>query len=265
MDPMTSQDKPAGLRAELRDAMREVRDAKEEARAALAEVRGAAAAVGEQLGGLGGLLGDVVRRVSDVDTIKALADPTRLAILRALMDDRGRGPLVMSAKELAEELGEPQTKLYRHLKVLEAAGLIEVAETRLVSGIVETRYRAAQTDIRVDTDAAGAEADEEVVAMIDAGLENYRSRLVGNGRRGGFPLHGSDPDAPRIGGAFMSGFRLPADKAAELDRRLHALLKELEAEPNDPDGIAVEMLICWFGRVEDDVPGRSGEAGGPEK
>jgi DNA-binding transcriptional ArsR family regulator len=220
--------------------------------------------VGEQLGGLGGLLGDVVRRVSDVDTIKALADPTRLSILRALMDDHGRRPRVMSAKELAEELGEPQTKLYRHLKVLESAGLIEVAETRLVSGIVETRYRAAQRDIRVDTDAAGAEADDEVIAMIGAGLENYRERLVANGRRGGFPLHGSDPDAPRVGGAFMSGFRLPAAKAAELDRRLHALLMELEAEPNDPDGIAVEMLLCWFGRVEDPRPGSPDSPDGPD-
>jgi DNA-binding transcriptional ArsR family regulator len=38
----------------------------------------------------------------------------------------------MSVKELAQHLGEPQTKLYRHVKQLEAAGLIEVAATRMV-------------------------------------------------------------------------------------------------------------------------------------
>src|SRR6476620_2466816 len=126
MVPMSRSEKPSDLRAELRGAMREVRDARNETQAALAGVRDAVGSVSESLGGLGGLLGDVVRRVSDVDTIKAMADPTRLAILRTLMDGRGGPARVMSAKELAEELGEPQTKLYRHLKVLETAGLIEV-------------------------------------------------------------------------------------------------------------------------------------------
>ena len=92
------------------------------------------------------LLQEVVRTVTDVDTIKALADPTRLAILRALSRDR----VPKSAKELAEDLDQPQTKLYRHLKVLQEAGLIEAAETRVVSGIVETKYRAAQSSVTID-------------------------------------------------------------------------------------------------------------------
>ena len=248
MDRMTSSEKPSDLRAELRGAMREVRGARDEAQAALAGVRDAVGAVSESLGGLGGLLGDVVRRVSDVDTIKAMADPTRLAILRALMDDRRGAARVMSAKELAEVLGEPQTKLYRHLKVLEAAGLIEVAETRLVSGIVETRYRAAQRDIRVDRGAAGGAADDDVVAIIVAGINEYRDRLVANGRRGGFPL--DDPDESRLGGTFLCGFRLPAARAQEYQQRFDQLVKDLEAEPNDPDGVGVEMLVSWFGVEE---------------
>lgn len=44
-------------------------------------------------------------------------------------------------KKLAKHLGEPQAKLYQHVKQLEAAGLIEVAATRMVSGILEQRYR----------------------------------------------------------------------------------------------------------------------------
>jgi DNA-binding transcriptional ArsR family regulator len=201
----------------------------------------------------------VVRQVSDVDTIKAMADPTRLAILRALMDDRRGRPRVMSAKELAEELGEPQTKLYRHLKVLEAAGLIEIAETRLVSGIVETRYRASQRDIRIDTEGTGGAADEEVLAMIVAGFDDYRDRLVANGRRGGYPLRGADPDASRVGGALVSTFRMGPDKAAEYQRRLEELVADLTAEPDDPDGTAVEILLSWFGRAEGGGP--TGPAG----
>ena len=86
-----------------------------------------------------------VREIDSVEGLRALADPVRLAILSAL-DTRARdGELpVMSVKELAQHLGEPQTKLYRHVKQLEAAGLIEVAATRMVSGILEQRYRARQ-------------------------------------------------------------------------------------------------------------------------
>lgn len=262
MDAMSSSEKPkpAGLRAELRDAMREVREAREETTAALAGVRDVVGAVSEGLGGLGGLIGDVVRRVSDVDTIKAMADPTRLAILRALMDERrNRPPRVMSAKELAEELGEPQTKLYRHLKVLEAAGLIEVAETRLVSGIVETRYRASQRDIRIDTEGSGGVADDEVLAMLVAGFDDYRDRIVANGRRGGYPLHGAAEENPRVGGAFVSTFRVAPAKAAEYQRRLDELVADLSDEADDPDGMAVEFLLSWFGRVEGGPP-RGGEA-----
>ena len=87
-----------------------------------------------------------VRTVDNVDVLKALADPTRMAILAALMKTRHDLP-VMSVKELAAELGEPQTKLYRHVRQLEAAGLIEVASTRMVSGILEQRYQACQRDL----------------------------------------------------------------------------------------------------------------------
>ncbi|HEY2270221.1 MAG TPA: helix-turn-helix domain-containing protein, partial [Streptosporangiaceae bacterium] len=87
-----------------------------------------------------------VRTVDDVDVLKAMADPTRMAILAALMRTRRDLP-VRSVKELAAELGEPQTKLYRHVRQLEAAGLIRVASTRMVSGILEQRYQASQRDL----------------------------------------------------------------------------------------------------------------------
>src|SRR6202034_2697194 len=86
-----------------------------------------------------------VRTVDDVAALKAMADPTRFAILAALM--RTSDLPVMSVKELAAELGEPQTKLYRHVRQLEAAGLIKVASTRMVSGILEQRYQACQRDL----------------------------------------------------------------------------------------------------------------------
>src|SRR5262245_14581132 len=90
-----------------------------------------------------------VRAISSVEELRALSDPIRLAILeRLMMSAPGRPGLpIMSVKELAEALGEPQTKLYRHVRQLEAVGLIKVAASRIVSGILEQRYQAAQRDM----------------------------------------------------------------------------------------------------------------------
>lgn len=241
----------ADLRADLRGALDEVRTA-------VRDVRD----VTSGLTGLGALIGDVVRQVTDVDTIKALADPTRLAILRALMDDQGRGARVMSAKELAEELGEPQTKLYRHLKVLADAGLIEVAETRLVSGIVETRYRAAQTEIHFDADAMDLRgADEDVLEVVRVGMDEYRDRFIANARRSGFPFDREGiPEDRRFGGVLTVGTRIEPAKARELHQRLNALLKEIEEAPRDPDGMPVEMLLAWYS-----PKARDEEAAGPRE
>src|SRR5271156_6018568 len=77
--------------------------------------------------------------INDVDSLRAMAEPTRLAILSALL--RPPWPRVMSVKELAAELDMTPTRLYRHVRQLEEAALIKVAETRMVSGILEQRYR----------------------------------------------------------------------------------------------------------------------------
>ena len=108
-------------------------------------------------------------------TLKALADPLRLAILTALM---GAGPRIMSVKELAAELGEPQTKLYRHVKQLESAGLIRVAASRLVSGILEQRYQACQTDLRLGPGLMRDEAAaDDSAALVTVLLDQYRERF----------------------------------------------------------------------------------------
>ena len=113
-----------------------------------------------------------VRTVDNVDVLKAMADPTRMAILAALMKTRHDLP-VMSVKELAAELGEPQTKLYRHVRQLEAAGLIRVASSRMVSGILEQRYQASQRDLRLGRGFLREHA-EDAAGVMQAVLDRFR-------------------------------------------------------------------------------------------
>ncbi|MBV9484501.1 MAG: helix-turn-helix transcriptional regulator, partial [Frankiaceae bacterium] len=86
-----------------------------------------------------------VRTVDSAEAIKAIADPLRVRMLQLLMMASHR---TWTVKEIAAELSQPVTKLYHHIKLLEAADLISDVETRVVSGIVEHRYRANQRSLR---------------------------------------------------------------------------------------------------------------------
>lgn len=70
------------------------------------------------------------------EQLKLLADPRRLKILRLLMG----APATLT--QLGEALGEHPAWVRHHLKQLERAGLVELAERRVQAGVVEKFYRA---------------------------------------------------------------------------------------------------------------------------
>jgi len=198
-----------------------------------------------------------VRAISDVETLRALADPIRLRILSTLMRPNGGALPVMSVKELAADLDEPQTKLYRHVKQLEAVGLIKAVTSRVVSGIVEHRYQACQNDLMLgatltDTQKVSTEAEAAVAAV----LELYRSQYFAAYRAGLIAADG--PEAPereshRTTMLSMFVTKVPAAKAAEIRERLRQVLAELsqaEAEAgaaaSDADTVTVNVLLGYF-------------------
>jgi DNA-binding transcriptional ArsR family regulator len=80
--------------------------------------------------------------ISDLETLKVLADPLRLSILEYLMRPS-------TVKRIAEKINKPATKLYYHFNLLEKHGLIVLVDTRIVSGIIEKHYQAAARVYRV--------------------------------------------------------------------------------------------------------------------
>jgi DNA-binding transcriptional ArsR family regulator len=189
-----------------------------------------------------------VRIVEDVETLKALSDPLRLSILQAMTGaPDGRS---WTAKELARELGEPQTKLYRHLKHLEEVGLILVAETRLVSGIVEQRYAAAQRRIQLSrgflaATAAGANDERDAaVELVNSALTSFERELGEALRAGRIRL--DDADEGRRPLVMVADFRLPADRANLYRERLRQLIDDLNAEPDDPDGVPMHLMLAMY-------------------
>lgn len=188
-----------------------------------------------------------IRPVTTVAELKALADPLRLAILDALTGGTSRQLRVLSVKELAAELGEPKTKLYRHVKLLEAAGLIRVAATRLVSGIVEQRYQACQIDLVAGPwSIREPGAADQANAAVAATLDHYRRRFVGY-------LASLPPGGPPSEGRSLlttAGRTLSPARAQIIKDKLQEILAELDrpAGPGDDgDGtVQLELLVSYM-------------------
>lgn len=172
-----------------------------------------------------------IRYIQDAETLKALAEPTRLAILTALL--KPPWPRVMSVKELAAELDMAQTRLYRHIRQLEEAKLVKVAETRMVSGILEQRYQASEQDVRLGPDFLRSHPDESLAA-VHVLVDRFARGVFAAEERGYKPL------------MLMSDHTISREAADELARRLQAVKEWLVGVPEDADGVRANVLFGFY-------------------
>jgi DNA-binding transcriptional ArsR family regulator len=187
---------------------------------------------------------------AQVEMLKALAAPTRLRIMYAL-EVGGTEPRVVSVKELAEELGEPQTRLYRHVKVLESAGLIEVAATRMVSGILEQRYRATDRDLKLGPGLIRA-APDAAEAAINTMLQMFSQQFFDAYRQGRVPEEDFPEDeAYRRPKMMVSTGRISAARANSIRSDLEKIMHEI-GQAEDPDGVPINTLIAFYSPSEPD-------------
>ncbi|MEV6354790.1 helix-turn-helix domain-containing protein [Streptomyces hydrogenans] len=189
----------------------------------------------------------VVREVDDVETLKALSDPLRLAILRTMMSDVRAGHRV---KDIARLLDQPPTRLYRHIKVLEAAGLIKVAQTRMVSGIQESQYQVAQFALRLSRDLLAAPGNAgDLADAFAATLNDFRDRLVRDIISGRFQPEAEAGAKPDPLGPMVVALdrRLTPERATEFRSRLGALMEEFN-RPDDEEKavVPVEFLMMFW-------------------
>ena len=77
------------------------------------------------------------------DQLHALGDPTRWRILGRLID----GPA--SIQELSNALKVAKGTIGHHVRVLDAAGLIRLVESRRVRGVLEKRYARVARQFRL--------------------------------------------------------------------------------------------------------------------
>jgi len=82
------------------------------------------------------------RRGNMLTQVRALAHPLRLRLIELFAS----GPL--TAKQAAQKLGQPPTRLYHHVATLERAGLLRLARTRAVRGATEKYFVLARQPLR---------------------------------------------------------------------------------------------------------------------
>jgi DNA-binding transcriptional ArsR family regulator len=191
------------------------------------------------------------RLVSDVETLKALSDPLRLRILETMVTDAGSA---WSVKELAAALEVPQTRLYHHIDMLVERDLLRAAEQRVVSGIIETRYRLAALSLRLDPQLVrgGGAGESAAREMLTAVFDETRRDVV---RLLADPNLGDEAslDRPLVSRGVA---RLTPEQARELRARLVAIVEEYDGPTDDPGARTYRTLIAMYADPASGDPSR---------
>ena len=185
-----------------------------------------------------------VRRVRDIETLRAIADPTRIRILEQMAARRVGS---WSVKELAGALGVPVTRLYHHVDLLVERDLIRAVERRVISGIIETRYRVSAATFQLDRPLLGGEVGEARRLLADTVLAAFdHARAEAEAAvRGGADDEASMPEHRRL--LISRGLmRLSPARAKELRSRLQALEEEFRSDDAGEDGEFVGTLLAVY-------------------
>ena len=196
--------------------------------------------------------------ITDLETLKVISDPLRVRILERIGLASYSGVLT-SVKQLSETLDIPQTKLYYHIKLLEKHNLIQVAETQVVSGIIEKHYQIKARRIRADLNISknsGIAPDEgmaitlsSIATMFDSSYKNIEKSL--RNRVQEETDLGSDETATMLSTQAM--LQLSPEQAKDFIDRVNDLINEY-AEINQIDGLAFGLTIVFHPNYHIDLP-----------
>jgi DNA-binding transcriptional ArsR family regulator len=188
--------------------------------------------------------------ITKLETVRVLADPLRLRLIETMASELDHP---FSVKELAKALGEPPTKLYYHVNMLEENGLLVVTSSQLVSGILEKRYQLVAASIGVDRalltagDSGVGEALHGVLTTIFSTAEEDVQAAI---KAGIGSLHAGDEGTRERIVLSKSVDRLSPAAAKAFRDRLDALITEFghgpDDGPADPDAHAYGLVVAFY-------------------
>lgn len=200
---------------------------------------------------LGHLPPEDVLLIDNLETLRIVADPLRLKILELLR----REP--QTVKQLARAMSVPLKKLYYHVNLLEAHGLIRVSSTRVVSGIIEKQYQVTAYRLSVDRtllSPAAPTTDEGVEAYLSLILDHAKSEITKGVRAGTIDLaHKTMEQRGLVLGRRW--IRMSPERADAFLLRLRALEDEFEGSRPEDAGVDTQFYELLLGLYPTEPPG----------
>jgi DNA-binding transcriptional ArsR family regulator len=174
--------------------------------------------------------------IEDLETLKAMAEPTRAAILEQLVEPR-------SVSELAHALDVPRTRLYHHVDLLRSRGLIEVVKERRAGPLTEQVYAPTAKTFQPDQHLLKAGDLTERVDWITTLLfDRTKSDLRRSILSGEVSL--DETEGRRQLALGRSIAFLTASKAEEFIAELEALVASFDAAHEPIEG-ALPFAFSW--------------------
>lgn len=176
--------------------------------------------------------------IYDLNTLKIMADPLRMQIVDVLRRDAA------TVKEMAAELHLPPKSLYYHVNLLQQHGLIRVVDTRLVSGIVEKRYRAtaylfAFADLVAPPGLTGGQREIDMISSVLAITRDEIRISIESGI-----IDPAEHASPERGLHFgWSLIDLSPVQVEELCRRLGQVFDEFQSVPGAAPGTGTYRVL----------------------
>jgi len=200
---------------------------------------------------------DEVYKIDSVETLKVISDPFRLRILEQM------GPDPVTVKQIAKRLGLSPKKLYYHINMMEEHGLIVVADTQVVSGIIEKWYRIRAHSYTVDRglltvvddDGEGRAAFQQ---LIDSIFEVARDEVITAMQAGLIPQEGGEK-ARRALYLRQNKLYMTEEDRDEFIERLDALIDEFDRDKTLPGVKSYGLTIVSPPRPIDSEHDHQGE------
>jgi len=176
-----------------------------------------------------------IYKIKDLEQIRLLSDPLKLQLLQAFAES------ARTTKEVAAELGESVTKLYRHVDALHNSGLLTVVEEKQKRGTIERTFQAVAQRFEADhslfTDEAsedGANAAREMLRVVEAEIIDVLSNTADD--------NDEEPVLFRIRG------KASPERIAELRTMLKEWLDSVPGSDSSRDDDAQEFggLIAFY-------------------
>lgn len=176
-----------------------------------------------------------VFKIKDLEQIRLLSDPLKLQLLQAFAES------AKTTKQVAAELGESITKLYRHVDALHDAGLLEIAGEKQKRGTVERTFRAVAQRFEADhslfAEENGGEGATAVREMLRAGEDEILDAIA-------------DIDPAKETEAIIMRLRCRASpqRIAELRESLNAWIESAQGEDGGDDDCEQQYgaLIAFY-------------------